>query len=458
VALTTPDPTGEPSFEGFVQQHADRFGGYLRGVLGAQAEGRGGRVPLEDTLQDAFLRMYEAWPELQDVHDDERDRRLYRYLRDAAGRALRAEHGRLDRKTERVRLVPFDFDSIGVGEYDELPRREREVAASVLGAMVRDCAGGDKAIRAVLDRGILLAGLRALTEQEAVLLLSVDYLRWDQQALANQLGIKLDALEKRLYVARKIFYSVVRHASEIEVDDEERGRLADYLSGQLEGREKRIARRHLQHCPTCQALARETDTFNRAAFGLLAPLPFLSAASAKLLSREAVVKAPAVGGAGVAAAAPAGATKALAVVGSVLAVGAGFVAFLGRDADVHPGEVGPATTGPTSPITYTPPPSGMKRPASKTGTAAVPKKPSTAKRKSSAKRRRKAAGTSSSSHAPSSAASPSTTQGSPSTSSAGSSSSSSSAAGSASPGASSGAQQNGSKSNNNGGGYFGTGP
>jgi hypothetical protein len=184
VALTTPDPV-DGSYEDFVRLHADRFGGYLRGVLGRQAEGRGGRVPVDDTLQEALLQIYEEWPELQDVHDDERDRRLYRCLRDAAGQALRAEHGRL---SSPVRIVPFDFDRLGVGEYDELPVRERELAASVLGAMIRDYADGERETRAVIDRGILVAGLRALSEREAVLLLSVDYLRWDQHALAERLS------------------------------------------------------------------------------------------------------------------------------------------------------------------------------------------------------------------------------------------------------------------------------
>lgn len=66
MALTTPDPV-EGSYEDFVRLHADRFGGYLRGMLGRQAEGRGGRVPVDDTLQEALLQIYEEWPELQDV-------------------------------------------------------------------------------------------------------------------------------------------------------------------------------------------------------------------------------------------------------------------------------------------------------------------------------------------------------------------------------------------------------
>lgn len=354
MALTTPDPV-EGSYEDFVRLHADRFGGYLRGMLGRQAEGRGGRVPVDDTLQEALLQIYEEWPELQDVHDDERDRRLYRCLRDAAGQALRAEHGRTERSSAPVRIVPFDFDRLGVGEYDELPVRERELAASVLGAMIRDYADGEREARAVIDRGILVAGLRALSEREAVVLLAVDYLRWDQHALAERLGLGFEAMRKTLFEARKVFYALVRHAAGIDADDEERGRLAAYLAGELEGPEKRVARRHLQHCKTCQALRREQDVFGRDAVGVLAPLPFLL--GAKVLTKRSVVKgASGTGGAAVGFLAQPGAAKATAVVATFLSAGVGYAAWLARDAEApHPGP------GAVPAARYTPPPAGMRR-------------------------------------------------------------------------------------------------
>src|ERR1700712_5385645 len=93
MAAITSEPV-DVSYEQFVVEHADRFAEYLRGVLGRQAEGRGGRIGVEDALQEALLRIYDQWPELQEIRDDERDRRLYRYLRDAASQALRREHGR----------------------------------------------------------------------------------------------------------------------------------------------------------------------------------------------------------------------------------------------------------------------------------------------------------------------------------------------------------------------------
>jgi hypothetical protein len=57
MAATTPIVEGR-SFEEFVGLHAERFTAYLRGMLGLQAEGRGGRVPVDDTLQDALLAIH----------------------------------------------------------------------------------------------------------------------------------------------------------------------------------------------------------------------------------------------------------------------------------------------------------------------------------------------------------------------------------------------------------------
>lgn len=365
MALTTPDAV-EGSYEDFVRLHADRFSGYLRGVLGQQAEGRGGRVPVDDTLQEALLQIYEEWPELQDVHDEERDRRLYRCLRDAAGQALRTEHGRPDRVSARMRIVPFDFDRLSVGEYDELPVRERELAASVLGAMVRDYADGEREARAVIDRGILVASLRALSEREAVVLLAVDYLRWDQHALAERLGLAFEAMRKTLFEARKVFYALVRHAAGVDADDEERGRLAAYLAGELTGPEKRVARRHLQHCDACRALQREQAVFGRDALGVLAPLPFLS--GAKLLSKRSVVKgSTGVGGAAVGFFAQPGAAKATAVVASILTLGIGYAAWLARDADAPRPAPGHAV-----PVGSSSPPPGMQRITLPTTRARVP--------------------------------------------------------------------------------------
>jgi DNA-directed RNA polymerase specialized sigma24 family protein len=104
VAATALD-SGGVSYEEFVRVHAEEFERYLSTLLGHEAEGRGGRVAVDDTLQEALLRIHAEWPELRQAGDHERDRRLYRCLRDAAGEALRSEHGRRVTRTDRPRVV-----------------------------------------------------------------------------------------------------------------------------------------------------------------------------------------------------------------------------------------------------------------------------------------------------------------------------------------------------------------
>jgi DNA-directed RNA polymerase specialized sigma24 family protein len=293
VAATSLDPV-EQSYEDFVALHTDRFGAYLRGVLGRAAEGQGGRVAVDDTLQEALLQIYAKWPELQQLRDEERDRRLYRYLRDAAGRALRAEHGQLREGSGRPRVIAFDFTAAQVSGAEQ-STHERELTSAILGAMVRDLAAGerDRDARAMLDRGILVAGLRALSEREAVLLIAADHLGWDQHQLAERLGMGFAHLRRTLFEARKVFYALVRHAVGLEVEEEERARLA----GELAGKEKREARRHLRHCRACQELQREQRVFGRDAFGVLSPLPFIFGAGV-LVKRSAIQGATRAGSAG----------------------------------------------------------------------------------------------------------------------------------------------------------------
>jgi DNA-directed RNA polymerase specialized sigma24 family protein len=381
VAATSPQPV-DVSYEDFVRLHAEQFTAYLRGMLGRQAEGRGGRVAVDDTLQEALLQIYAEWPDLQHAGDGERDERMYRCLRDAAGQALRAEHGRRTEGSARPRIVPFDFGSMHVSA-DEQPAHERELTAAVLGAMVRDMAAAerDRDARSTLDRGILVAGLRALTEREAVILIAADHLGWDQVQLAEHLDIEFRLLRATLFEARKVFYALVRHATGVEIEDHERARLAAYLAGELTGAEKREARRHLQHCRACQDLQREQRVFGRDAHGVLAPLPFIF--GAKVLAKRFTVKGATLGGgAGAGLFAQAGAAKATAIVVGLLSVGVATSAWLARDADQpHHRGVAPAAG-------YLAPASGMTRitvapaPATKHNTSGPSRRPSHARHKS----------------------------------------------------------------------------
>lgn len=313
------------SYDGFVRAHREQFAAYLRGRLGHAAEGRGGRIGVEDTLQVALLRIYEEWPALVVERDDERDRRLYRYLRDAAGQALRDEFGR---RGGRPRIVSVDFDALQARR-DDLPARDLELAARAIGDVVFDLAediGDAREKRAMLDRGVLVAGLSALTSEEAVILIAVERFDWDQHQLADHLGISFASLRLTLHSARKVFYSLVQHAIGIDLDDEERARLAAYTAGELKGPELRRARRHVKHCKRCQAMQREQRVFGRDAAGLLVPLPIISAAGA--LAKRSATKLGGTLGGGVGLFASPGAAKAAAVVVGLLGLGAGTSAVL----------------------------------------------------------------------------------------------------------------------------------
>lgn len=389
MAATTPIAEGRSSFEEVVRLHSERFAAYLRGMLGFQAEGLGGRIPVADTLQDALLAIYSEWPELRDVRDDERDRRMYRCLRDAAGRALRAELGRRGSKTSRPQLVSLDrlMQSLD----DDAPSRDRELTASLLGTMVRDMSDGETThdARMTLGRGILVAGLRALTEREAVVLIAVDYLGWDQQQLSERLGVGYSSVRQTLFAARKIFYTLVRHAAGVEVDDEERARLVAYLSGELRGAEKREVARHLRHCQACQQLQREMDAFGGRAVAVLAPLPFLF--GAKVLAKKSSVKAATVGsGAGTGLLTQPGAAKAAAVVVGLLSVGVGTSAVLAQlDQRHHPGAAPPHALT-SEGVSAPPPPAGMRRPATPSSSAPSSRTGSSASSGKATKKKRKA--------------------------------------------------------------------
>jgi DNA-directed RNA polymerase specialized sigma24 family protein len=332
------------SYEEFVAAHAEQFCRYLQRVLGRGAEDRGGRVAVEDTLQDALLALYQRWPELDGLEAGERSRRLYRWLRDAAVRALRAEYGERSQRTPRPRIIAYDFGSLEQGG-DEQPVAERELTAAVLGTMVRDVAEDSHDTRTVLSRGMLVAGLRALSEDEAVVLIAVDHLGWDQHRLSEQLGMSYDVLRRHLFLARKIFYALVRHATGVEVDEEERARLAAYRAGELVGAERRAMSRHLKHCARCQALDAERAIFGGKAVAVLAPLPYL--AGARILAHRGAGKAAAgAGGAGAVGAglfAQAGAAKALAVVMGVIGLGGAVTATLAALTE-HSDHRRPATT------------------------------------------------------------------------------------------------------------------
>jgi DNA-directed RNA polymerase specialized sigma24 family protein len=325
-----PAPDAREDYGMFVDLHAEQFTLYLRRLLDRSAEGRGGRVGVEDTLQDALVRIYHRWPELVGLDGDERDRRLYRCLRDAAADALRQEYGSRARSEPRPRLIAYDFASLEAGD-DDRPLRERELTAAVLGGMARDVAGAD-ASSAVLGRAVLVAGLRALTEHEAVVLIAADHLGWDQQRLAEHLGVGYSTLRETLYVARKLLSMTIRHAAGIEVDEEEQAQLAAFRAGELKGTDRRAVARHLGRCHACQTLDAQRQGFGHGAAQLLVPLPYVLGAHV-LVKRSVVKTAPVTGGAGLFA--QPGAAKVTATVMGLLIAGGATSAILAAISQQH---------------------------------------------------------------------------------------------------------------------------
>jgi DNA-directed RNA polymerase specialized sigma24 family protein len=360
----------DEGYEAFFRAHAEEFASFLAGVLGSEADVRGGRAGVADALQEAMLRILREWGELEDADADERARRLYRCLRDAAGEALRREHGRRNARRRRPTVVAYDFGALEA-DGESLEPRERELTVAVLGAMVRDLADdlAPAERRVLLDRGVLLAGLRALSECEAVALIAVDRLGWEQRELADHLGMEFGRLRETLFHARRLFYGVVRHAVGVEVDEQERARLHAYLAGELVGRDRRLARRHLLHCQACQALVREQQRFTAGAHQLLAPLPFVL--GGQVLAKPAAVKGAAVAATPAATGlfAQAGAAKALAATVALLGTGLGVDAWLSVNTDERP--VGAIAALPASAqlmtrlaTDKTPRPAGARRSAS----------------------------------------------------------------------------------------------
>jgi len=319
------------TFETFYDSHVREFASFLTRFLGSDAEEHGGRLSIEDALQTGAMRIYNEWPTMRDIAPAERDRYAYRCLRSAVLDALRSEYGRRGGDTARPWVSAYDFTALDEDEED-LPAREREMTAAVLGAIARSVAEDRTDERAMLDRAVLLAGLRVLTAREATVLVAVDGDGANQRALAERLGIDPGTVYEALFNARKLFYSIVRHAAGIEVDDEERARLYAYEDGELKGKEKRLARRHLRHCQSCQALLRERRRFGKSAHRVLSGLPFVLGGTAlakkSAVKGAAVVPASSASAAGKGLFAQAGAAKALGSTVAILAVGVGAGAWL----------------------------------------------------------------------------------------------------------------------------------
>jgi len=385
------------SFDELYAANVAGFRRYLRGRLSSEGSPV---IDPEDALQEAMADAFARWQEVESAPPGERERRLYRLVRDAASEALRKEYGRRDRP-QRPGTVLFDFGSLDSDDEDLEPR-DRDLTVTILGQLARDLAESveDQVERRVLlDRAILLAGLRALTEREIVVLVAVERRGWDQVALARELDLSVEQVYASLFMARKLFYGLLRHAVGIEVDEEERASLHAFLDGTLRGRDKRLTSRHIRHCQACQALIRQEKGFTERAHHVLSPLPFLLAAGA--LTGKVIKSTTAAAGAGAASAtnaaagatrgllSQAGAAKALAATFAILGVGVGVAGWLSIEKAPRPA-VGdaPVAAGASSTLNVASPGPALRKPA-----ASKKAKPSSTRKKSHLKRKKKKSNT-----------------------------------------------------------------
>jgi len=382
------------SFDELYAANVAGFRRYLRGRLSSEGSPV---IDPEDALQEAMADAFARWQEVESAPPGERERRLYRLVRDAASEALRKEYGRRDRP-QRPGTVLFDFGSLDSDDEDLEPR-DRDLTVTILGQLARDLAESveDQVERRVLlDRAILLAGLRALTEREIVVLVAVERRGWDQVALARELDLSVEQVYASLFMARKLFYGLLRHAVGVELDEEERGRLHAFLDGTLRGRDKRLTSRHIRHCQACQALIRQEKGFTERARHVLSPLPFLLAAGA--LTGKVIKSTTAAAGAGAASAtsaaagtargllSQAGAAKALAATFAILGVGvaaAGWLSFEKAPRPVADAEAQVTADAAGSTLTVSSPGPALRRPVNKKA------KPSSTQKKSTHPKRKK---------------------------------------------------------------------
>jgi len=110
--------------------------------------------------------------------------------------------------------------------------------------------------------------------------------------------------------------SLIEHADAGKISPDEARRLWNLRDGNLSGRPKREAQRHLNHCTTCKRLAGIEDTVSKAGVRVFLPLPAAIVLAAKGVAGSAASGASASGG----STAPAG--GALAATGGGLLSGA----------------------------------------------------------------------------------------------------------------------------------------
>jgi len=297
------DSDGRASFQEFVDEHRHLMSDYIARRMRGTPE-----LSSEDALQEALIRIWQQWrhwpqdPERREVY-------MRQALKVAAVDAIRARYGR---NLSRPREYPVNF-----ADLDRCVPAEPGAHAIVreLGLAIARESLEHQPDKRDIERSVLVAAFAALTDLERRVLFMTA--RGDNGAqIASELGVRHQLVRETLMRSRRLVRSLIEHADAGKVSPAEARRLWNLRDGNLSGRPKREAQRHLNHCTTCRRLAGIEDTVSSAGVRVFLPLPAAMALAAKGVAGSAASGASASGG----STAPAG--GALAATGGGLLSGA----------------------------------------------------------------------------------------------------------------------------------------
>jgi RNA polymerase sigma factor (sigma-70 family) len=239
---------------------------------------RDNRLDAEDVLQDALMRILKEfgdWPRGEETR--------LRYAQEAiqltAADAARKQARRRRLAGEEV-LVDFAAAEERRGSEDG-----HDSIASALSSAMAARADSAEDIDALVERSVVAASFKALDEQErTAMYLSLN--GYKPREIAPRMGLDDAKVRQMLHQARAVVYDLVLHASGESVPKRDVERLVALREGRLSGREKRLARRHLENCAACQRLAElEGRVEGAAATAFVPPFLILAPLATSLMDR-----------------------------------------------------------------------------------------------------------------------------------------------------------------------------
>jgi RNA polymerase sigma factor (sigma-70 family) len=261
---TVASPRRGRNFEAFVQQHA----GLLRNYMAGQVAGS--NVNAEDALQEGLVRIWREWEGWPGDHEEQL-RYAQRALRCAAVDAIRREHGR-DGARPQTLSVDFQLAEAG-GGIDNGHISDPALAA--LGLALAEQAAEQRDDERFVERGVLVGALVALKPLERRVVWELAREQRSYKEVATELGITPMKVRDVFFEARALLRTLIAHADGSNISRAERAQLFDLLDGELKGREKRIAQRHLDSCEACQRLAAIERNVTTAGAHVFLPLPMV---------------------------------------------------------------------------------------------------------------------------------------------------------------------------------------